>query len=156
MIAIDSHWLPMDRTDIRENWERKKRKRGKEKSREEDPASFFSLSSPPSLLFFHLSFILYLQCPFIQYKMRIKRPLHIRHGIPISWVSLYETLCINIPMTTVMYCTNTHWIRRMIRTIYGEGRAGEGRDAASTHHPVSLSIYFNPNCNPNHDTFGKF
>lgn len=43
----------------------------------------------------------------------------------------------NIPMTTVMYCSNTHWIRMMIKTIYGEG------GAASTHHPVSLSIYFN-------------
>lgn len=27
-------------------------------------------------------------------------------------------------MTTVMYCTNTHWIRMMIRTIYGEGVGG--------------------------------
>lgn len=43
----------------------------------------------------------------------------------------------------------------MIRTIYGEGKGGEGRDAAPTHHPVSLSIYFNPNCTPKHDKFGN-
>lgn len=59
----------MDRTDIREKREggreeREGGKRGGEKSREEDPASFFSLVIHPSLLFFQLSFILYLQCPF--------------------------------------------------------------------------------------------
>lgn len=78
----------MDRTDIREKREggreeREGEKRGGEKSREEDPASFFSLvhSSFPPLLsaLLHTVFTM----PF-QNKMRIKLPLHIRHGISIS------------------------------------------------------------------------
>lgn len=96
MIATDSHWLPTDRTDIIEKRGRRKGgMRGEVKSRGEDPASFCpSLSFIFScLLSFHLPFPLYLQTPF-QYKMKIKLPLHIRHGFPFSWVSLYETLCI--------------------------------------------------------------
>lgn len=96
MIATDSHWLPTDRTDIIEKRGRRKGgMRGEVKSRGEDPASFCpSLSFILScLLSFHLPFPLYLQTPF-QYKMKIKLPLHIRHGFPFSWISLYETLCI--------------------------------------------------------------
>lgn len=140
MIATNSRVLPMDRTDIREKRERKKGRMGREvekwtEGRIQPPFSLFHplLPSPLSSLL-HTVFTM----PF-QYKMRIKLPLHIRHGTPFSWVSLYENAVHNIPMTTVMYCTNTHWIRMMIRTIYGEGRAGEG--GQRVHTPPSFSVH---------------
>lgn len=145
MRATDSHRLPKDRTDIRvrqrrERWEERWRKN----KRTEDPASLFSLSSsstfhplPPSPLPSPPPTVFTM--PF-QYKMRIKLPLHIRHGFPFSRVKSIWNAVHNIPMTTVMYCTNTHWIRRMIRTKYGGGTAGE-KGGDCVHTPPSFSVF---------------
>lgn len=83
MIAINSHWLQMDKTDIRGKRKRKKGRAGREvEQRGGSSLPFLSCSfipfTPPTLLsLLHTVFTM----PF-RYKMRIKLPLHIRHGIP--------------------------------------------------------------------------
>lgn len=145
--ATDSHSLPTDSTDVRgveeeEEGGRRDGKRSGRKSRGEDPASPFSpfLLSPPTV------------SPLIS-------PSHCIYNVLSEWrfnfhytsdmifrlaEYVYMKRCDNIPMTTVMYCTNTHRIRMMIRTIYGKCVCGGYFNTSCPPQRIQFTFYDGP------------
>lgn len=133
---------PVDRTDVREKRRRHRGGRGREvktgwEGRIQPPWSLLSappLTTPPPTSV----------SPLVSPSYRIyKNPFRIRWRLNFHYISdmtfffflhsaefkFIWNAVHNIPMTTVMYCTNTHWIRMMTMTIYGEVA---GRSVVST------------------------